>query len=360
MPFEKPLYAPIETQIDWAFYPRVPDISLELTNHCNMRCPYCANRTLTRRKGHIAWELLEKIVFEAGEKKLNISHLHGVGEPLIWNRLEDAIRLIRSHGAGEGSFGTNGSLMTRERAASLLDAGLTGIYFSVDTLDPVIYKKTRGGDLAQVVANIRDFIAFVPPAFPIIIALMNHKEQQLNQQSIDAFHELFGQRDNVKLNFVENAFFPSAPKDYRRSPERIRSCVAPNNYLFVDLEGNAAVCCLDQDLLHCLGNVAERSITDIWFDPSNQTRFRNLALGVLDVPRSCVKRCIMLPPRQDHGVALLGCALPFDEALRLARILLINNEAEEAERIVSCLNLRDPRHPELAGLLAAAAARRQG
>ena len=39
MPFEKPLYAPIEPEINWPFYPRVPDISLELTNYCNMHCP---------------------------------------------------------------------------------------------------------------------------------------------------------------------------------------------------------------------------------------------------------------------------------------------------------------------------------
>lgn len=358
MPFEKPLYAPIEPQINWPFYPRVPNISLELTNYCDMRCPYCANRTLTRRKGHIAWELLEKIVSEAGKKKLNISHLHGAGEPLTWNRLEDVIRLIRRHGAGEGSFGTNGSLMTRERAAGLMNAGLTSIYFSVDTLDAEIYKNTRGGDLAQVVANIQDFIAFAPPTFPIIIALMNHKEQHINQQSIDTFHECFGCRDNVKLNLVENAFFPSAPQDFRRNPERKPSCLAPNNYLFIDLEGNAAVCCLDQDLLHCLGNVNEKSIADVWFDQRNQTNFRNLALGVFDVPGSCVSRCIMLPPKQDATHALLGYALPFEEAFVFAKILFINNEVEEAHRILSCLNLRDPRHPKLAGILAVVASRR--
>jgi hypothetical protein len=184
---------------------------------------------------------------------------------------------------------------------------------------------------------------------------MNHKEQHLNQQSIDVFHRLFGHRENVKLNLVENAFFPSAPKDYRRNPERTSSCLAPNNYLFIDLEGNAAVCCLDQDVLHCLGGTAEKSITDIWFDSGNQTRFRNLALGVFDVPGPCVERCVMLPPRQDHTLALLGCALPFEEALTFAKVLLINNEAEEAERILSCLNMRDPRHPELAGLFTAAA-----
>lgn len=36
------------------FYPAVPPISLELTNRCNLKCPYCANGTLTRPSGTIA------------------------------------------------------------------------------------------------------------------------------------------------------------------------------------------------------------------------------------------------------------------------------------------------------------------
>lgn len=203
----KPLFAPLEPLVNAPFYPRVPNISLELTNHCNMHCPYCANNSLTRPKGYIEWDLLEKIVIEAGQKGLNISHLHGVGEPLLWKRLEDVIQLIRQHEAGEATFGTNGSLLSRKRAERLLDAGLRSIYFSVDTLDPEIYKNTRGGNLAKVIENIKNFMDFAPPDFPITVALMNHKDQRLNQQSVETFHAIFGRRQNLSLNRVENAFF---------------------------------------------------------------------------------------------------------------------------------------------------------
>jgi MoaA/NifB/PqqE/SkfB family radical SAM enzyme len=348
----KPLVAVLGEQVTAPFFPRVPNISLELTNKCNMLCPYCANGSLTRDKGYIEWDLLEKIVTDAGANGLNISHLHGVGEPLLWDRLEDVIRLVRTHDAGEATFGTNGSLMTRDRARSLLEAGLQSVYFSVDSLDPAIYKNTRGGNLEKVIANIKDFLDFAPDDFPVIIALMDHKDQTIDEKALAKYKEIVGDRNNVTLNRVENSFFPSAREDYRRRPEKRASCMAPVNYLFIDYRGNAAVCCLDQDVLHSLGNVGERGISDVWFDPVNQTHFRNMALGVKDVPHACVKHCILKEPRQDMTEAPIGLALPFSEALSMAKVLSYNKMHIEAARVLRGLQLRDPRNSEVGKLLA--------
>lgn len=265
-------------------------------------------------------------------------------------RLEDVIRLIRQHDAGDATFGTNGSLMTRERARSLMEAGLTSVYFSVDTLDPVIYKNTRGGKLDKVIDNIKDFLDFAPADFPITIALMDHKDRTIDEAVLAKYREIVGERKNVRLNRVENAFFPSAPEDYQRQPEKRATCTAPNNYLFIDLKGNAAVCCLDQDVLHSLGNVGERGITAVWFDPANQTHFRNMALGVKEVPCACVEHCVLKPPRQDVTQARIGFALPFDEALVVARVFESNQFTREAMNVLDALHRRDPRHPEVVAL----------
>jgi cyclic pyranopterin phosphate synthase len=133
-----PRQMPLAETIDFAFYPRVPEISLELTNLCNLTCPYCANPALTRPKGTIEWDVLEKIVDDSVRDGLSIDWLHGVGEPLLWKRLEEVVRLIRGRNAGAGSFATNGTLLFEDRVRRLIDAGLTRIYVSVDTLDPAI------------------------------------------------------------------------------------------------------------------------------------------------------------------------------------------------------------------------------
>lgn len=97
------------------FYPAVPPISLELTNRCNLKCPYCANGTLTRPSGTIAWSLLERLVDQCAGGPKQIDWLHGTGEPLLGCRLEDVIRLIRGRNAGAVSFATNATLLTADR-----------------------------------------------------------------------------------------------------------------------------------------------------------------------------------------------------------------------------------------------------
>jgi len=343
----QPLMVPLQREIDFAFYPRVPMISLELTNHCNLKCPYCANVTLTRPKTYIDWSFFERMVDECAERKFNLAYLHGVGEPLLWDRLEEAVALIKRKGAGMGTFGTNGTLLFADRVKSLLDAGLDSIYVSIDTLDPEIYAKTRGGKLSKVIANVQEMIRIVPKNFLITIALMEHKDHHITQATIDHFHSVFGHNDNVRSNLVTNALFPSAPGDYRVSPEKIQHCRAPINYLFIALDGRAAICCLDQDVLHSLGNVAERSIYDVWFDHKTQTTLRNVALGIYSCPSACTENCVLLPPSQSVNSVVLGLGVPFDEAAKLFNTLMYNNQQAAALPILEALMMRDPNHPEL-------------
>jgi cyclic pyranopterin phosphate synthase len=132
----------------FVFYPTVPPISLELTSRCNLKCPYCANGTLTRPEGFIAWSLLEKLVDQCKDGRHAIDWLHGTGEPLLWKRVEDVIRLITSQDAGKASFGTNGTLLHPHRIESLLAAGLTSVYVSLDSLNREIYRR-RGAESSR-------------------------------------------------------------------------------------------------------------------------------------------------------------------------------------------------------------------
>lgn len=340
--------APLQRTIDYAFYPNVPVISLELTNNCNLKCPYCANATLTRPKTYIEWALLEKIINECAERQFNLAWLHGVGEPLLWDRLEEVIALIKRKGAGEGSFGTNGTLLYADRVKRLLDAGLESIYVSIDTLDPVVYKNTRGGKLEKIIHNIQEMIKIVPSTFQITVALMSHKDYRVTEETIQQFHQIFGRHENVRTNLVENELFPSAPGDYRIDDgAKIRSCFSPSGYLFIALDGRAAICCLDQDVLHSLGSVAERSIHEVWFDPKNQTTFRNIALGVFECPEVCTKKCVLLPPQQNIDAANLGLGVSFEEAGRFADILLLNDEKAYACKIFKDMARRDPTNQTL-------------
>ena len=338
-------YAVPAKTIDFAFYPRVPELVLELTNVCNLTCPYCANGVLTRPKGTIQWELLEKVVDEcADDDALRLDWLHGVGEPLLLKQLEDAVRLIRRRNAGQGSFATNGTLLFEDRVRALLDAGLTRIYVSVDTLDPAIYKATRGGNLSKVIENIQAMIRIAPPDFTIKIALMNHRDYRIDATEGERFAELFGRHPNVFLNGVRNGLIPNAPGDYRIYDEQVEGCRAPVSYLLINKDGIAGLCCKDQDTEHRLGDVNKASIREIWYDPANQTTFRNIALGVDECPSLCTEKCVLKKPRNRFAMLVpIGYTMPYHDAKALLAELMDKDEIGKAAELATDLHMRDPR-----------------
>jgi MoaA/NifB/PqqE/SkfB family radical SAM enzyme len=340
---QQAMVAHVPESFDFVFHPRVPEISLELTNVCNLKCPYCANPALTRSQGGIGWELFEKIVDECSREGYDLAWLHGVGEPLLLDRLEEAVALIKRKHAGRGSFGTNGTLLNADRIRKLLDAGLESLYVSIDSLDPAIYKATRGGKLEKVIENVRTLIAMAPPSFSITIALMNHRDQTIGDRERARFRELFGDHRNVLCNTIDNALMPSAPEDYRASTEKQHSCVIPSRALFVDKDGIVALCCSDQDSLHPLGDLKRQSIKEVWFSQANQVKFRNIALGVHECPDLCTKNCVLKEPRRGSAlVASAGFSLPLAEVRTLLQRALDDGNVVAAQDLLQALSVRDP------------------
>lgn len=333
-----------------AFYPTVPVISLELTNRCNLKCPYCGNSELTRKSGYIEWKLLEKLVEESANGHHDIAWLHGTGEPMLWDRLEDVIRLIKKNDAGEASFGTNGTLLHEHRIKSLLDAGLSSIYVSIDSLDPEIYKNTRGAKLSKVINNVQNLISIVPSDFKIIIALMDHKDQRLGKESILEFYSTFGVAENINLNLVKNVIFPSAPQDFRVDQVKSPSCTSPVNFFTIVSDGRVSICCVDQDVLHSIGDTNTQTIDEIWFDRRNQETFRNIATGMPRCPDVCTKNCHLQERNLDPAKVQLDPAitLGFDAAMDMVHTAFLAGELERAAEMLKILSARNSQSRKVA------------
>ncbi len=81
----------------------------------------------------------------------------GIGEPLLHGKLENWLTRARDkmpRGSIRG-FQTNGKLLTRDRAFSLVQAGLNKICISVDASDPKLFNTLRsGGSLTDVESGL--------------------------------------------------------------------------------------------------------------------------------------------------------------------------------------------------------------
>jgi organic radical activating enzyme len=86
--------------------------NLEISSLCNMDCDYCGRKYITREKGIMSLEMIDKI----GRKikgKQKIVWLHGWGEPLTHPYLKEVMYILKSYGVNS-CFYTNGNLLTEE------------------------------------------------------------------------------------------------------------------------------------------------------------------------------------------------------------------------------------------------------
>lgn len=120
---------------------------VESSTYCNLSCAMCVReapgaRIAQRNMDYADFTRLEPVLRGAERLILN-----GIGEPLMHPELEALIAFAREHmpeGASIG-FQSNGLMLGRERARSLLEAGMNRICVSIDALDPQVLARLRSG-----------------------------------------------------------------------------------------------------------------------------------------------------------------------------------------------------------------------
>lgn len=126
---------------------------VETTTRCNLKCKACVKQSEGNDivDGDMSMETFMALApsFHCLESLV----LNGIGEPLLHPHLEEFIRIARAAmpAAGWIGFQSNGSLLTEERAASLMAAGLDRICLSVDSVSSETFRMLReGGDVLDV------------------------------------------------------------------------------------------------------------------------------------------------------------------------------------------------------------------
>ncbi len=132
-------------------------LRISLTDHCNLRCVYCMPEDMTFRPNAQMMQddellLLARLFADLGFDKFRLTG----GEPTVRAHVVDLVREIhRVPGVRSLSMTTNGLLLGK-LAQPLKQAGLERVNVSLDTLDPVRFKKlTRWGKLEQVWEGIQ-------------------------------------------------------------------------------------------------------------------------------------------------------------------------------------------------------------
>lgn len=139
-------------------------LHVELTNHCNFRCEFCADRAMSRPRGTMPLAMVDEILSQAGQDRIaQQAHFHVMGEPALFPNLAEAVRLAKRYGM-EAWVTTNGSILTRELLGRLLSAGLSHLTLSLQTPDARTFAFRNAGPLSyetyerRVVETVQAFL----------------------------------------------------------------------------------------------------------------------------------------------------------------------------------------------------------
>ncbi len=143
----------LNTKTSWA---RPYQITLELTNICNLRCPHCpTGQGLKGRKpSMMPLEKFKKLLKDLGPYAVQVD-LHNWGESLLHKEAFEAIRLCEEHNI-RTTVCTNFNIpFDEEKAEALVRSNLSVLSVSIDGPDQETYETYRvRGNLQQVLDNV--------------------------------------------------------------------------------------------------------------------------------------------------------------------------------------------------------------
>jgi len=175
-------------------------LRLAVTDRCNLRCVYCMppeGVPHLRHEDILTYEEIVRFLRISVKAGINKIRLTG-GEPLVRKDLDHLVREISSlrHDV-DISLTTNGILLAQQ-VEGLAAAGLKRVNVSIDSLDPVIYRRiTRTGTLKQALEGVEAALEAGLEPVKINVVVLEHLYDEL-EGFVDLVHRL-----PVHVRFIE-------------------------------------------------------------------------------------------------------------------------------------------------------------
>jgi len=239
-------------------------VGLELTSKCNLRCGMCPLPVLRRPYEDMEWPMVEKAEREIHGAGLKLKWLHEMGEPLLYARIDDAIRLFP-----EASLSTNGLVLTEEIGAKLLASPLKRISICVDSINPEVYPQLRtGGDFDKLVMLTKAFLEQAK-GHSIRIEIQKMRSRLTLTETVDDFRNLFDLKQYKNARVIEKTCEALDVNEETDLHGKFYGCVQGAFFTWVVIfaDGRVTHCCYDAHGDQVLGDLKTQTLTEILDGP---------------------------------------------------------------------------------------------
>lgn len=314
-----------------ASYPQ--SITLTMLERCNYDCVMCTHQVHSSRK-QISWEGLRQL--EAVLPFTQTLAISG-GEPLLYDRLDDFIRLCHAAQCAP-LIQTNGSLLKAGKRRYVVENQVLGLKISCDGATPETYERIRrGGSFANLVGNIqalnrlKEQTGSVRPYLEFNFVAMRSNIEELPRMALLAsrlgvmavnvfllvaeneemareslyFHQdladeqfklavVAGQRLGVDMRVPPLFRMPTAAEQAQAGRPR---CTEPWRMMTVNVSGEVAICCGGAGNA---GNLNTDSFEAVWNHPK-RVKVRETVNTDRELP--CCRNCRQGKPQPDRIAA---------------------------------------------------------
>lgn len=245
-------------------------LNIEPTNDCNLFCCYCPRLKSKKPVGYIDLGLVKKIIDETSNyPKLTMLNFHKDGESLLHPEIDEMIKYASSKDIADLiHMNTNALCLDDEMIKRLLDSGIDDVTLSIDAFKKETFKKTKGRDLLDKVdANVRRFVELRDKAgydrpflrakiiefkdtFSEITDFENYWKDIVDEVQVTGIHNWSGAIEHIEVTDEVSEV---------RSP-----CILLWYALVINWTGDVSICSVDWDSSALLGNVKEKTISELW------------------------------------------------------------------------------------------------
>ena len=289
-------------------------IVIELTNRCNLNCPYClvgmqeeqksvAHSDLKRSLGMMEMSLAEKVIKDAKELGISEVMLTFQGEPLLHKSFVDFIKLSKKKEYDLKTIVfTNGLLLNPVLSREIVRAGLYSIRFSIDGASEETYQLNRvGGQFGKAFQNMEDMARIKKEEESELriewqFLILANNEHEIDDEGKKLVNEkLVNKINKIGVKFFPKRFAESIPELAPRNPKCRRAlkqkpCTDIYEMLCVYWNGDVVPCCYDVSGKEIMGNVNNNTIKEIWNSPQ-YVQFRKRVKQAVRYPKQEPQLC---------------------------------------------------------------------
>ena len=251
-------------------------VYIEITSVCNLACSFCP--PTERTKGLIKVEQFNKILDEIRPHTKYI-YLHVKGEPLLHPRIDQLLDAAHAKGF-KVNITTNGTLIKKNREKLLGKPALRQINFSLHSFDGHEGSENREkylGDILDFVRDAKEYNTIISyrlwnlqkEQVTDLAARRNRETLEILEKEYDLDYKIEEKvqpgkgvkiAHNVYLNQDHEFRWPSllAPEDEGKG-----FCHGLRSQAAILVDGTVVPCCLDGEGVINLGNVHEKSFSEI-------------------------------------------------------------------------------------------------